>query len=309
MCLAALGTQTGGSVTRPASFCGVCSLKPTWGRVSVDGVLPFAPTLDHVGVMANCVRDLAVVFQAIAGEDPRDPTCSWRPVPECVGRIDDSLARVEAGAEGGCLNRPGYLYSRSFFADRVTPEVAAFMDRVERDLRSLAHSDAIVHRVVLPTGFADAHRRHRLIMAVEAAEVHGQRLARHPDDYPQHIRALVEEGQQVMATEYREARLARDQLAEEMSRFHVLEPLLTPATVDPAPPPDTTGSPWCNAPWSFLGVPTVSLPLGWSADGLPLAVQLVGAEWAEDRLLARAAIVEHVFRRDGVYTPREPTPV
>ena len=304
MVLGALGTQTGGSVTRPASYCGVCSLKPTFSRISVDGVLPFAPSLDHVGVMANCVRDLAILLQAIAGEDPRDPTCSWRPVPECVGRIDDSLARLEAGTEDRWLPRPGYLHPRSFFADRVTPEVAAFMDRVELDLRSLAHSDAIVHRVILPPGFADVHRQHRLIMAVEAAEVHGRRLARHPDDYPPRIRELIEEGQRVMATEYREARLARDQLADEFSEFHRLEPLLTPATLDPAPSPDTTGSPWCNAPWSFLGTPSVSLQLGWSADGLPLAVQLVGAEWGEDSLLTRASVAEYVFRRDNAFEPR-----
>src|SRR3954468_20117419 len=82
MCLAALGTQTGGSITRPASYCGVYGLKPSYGRVSVDGVLPLAPSLDHVGALANCVRDLAMVFQAVAGPDDRDPASADYTIPD-----------------------------------------------------------------------------------------------------------------------------------------------------------------------------------------------------------------------------------
>ena len=82
------------------------------------------------------------------------------------------------------------------------------------------------------------------------------------------------------------------------------EPLLVPATTSPAPTPETTGDPWCNSPWSFLGLPVVSLPLGWSSDGLPLAIQLVGGDHKEDYLLAWAAWVEEVFRLDNVLKPR-----
>lgn len=183
------------------------------------------------------------------------------------------------------------------------------MVEVERDLRSLTHSDAIVHRITLPAGFADVHRDHRIIMAVESAVTHSQRLVRHPDDYPPRIRGLVEEGLTIPATTYREARLARDALDEQFSEFHRLEPVVMPATVSTAPGPETTGDPWCNSPWSFLGVPTVSLPLGWSADGLPLAVQFVGSEWSEDSLLTRAAAVEEVFAEDKAYTPRSLPPL
>src|SRR4029077_20897220 len=81
MCFGALGSQTGGSINRPASFCGVAGFKPTWGRVSVDGVVLLAPSLDHVGPIARCVRDLAIILGAIGGPDPRDPTCSDQPLP------------------------------------------------------------------------------------------------------------------------------------------------------------------------------------------------------------------------------------
>ena len=88
MCLGALGSQTGGSITRPAAFCGVAGLKPTYGRVSVHGVLPMAPSMDHVGPMARCVRDAAILLEVIAGPDPLDPSCSPRPAPKGIGRRD-----------------------------------------------------------------------------------------------------------------------------------------------------------------------------------------------------------------------------
>jgi aspartyl-tRNA(Asn)/glutamyl-tRNA(Gln) amidotransferase subunit A len=309
MCLAALGTQTGGSVTRPASYCGVCSLKPTWGRVSVDGVLPLAPSLDHVGVMANCVRDLAAVFQVIAGEDQRDLTSSARPVPDCLRRIEQAIVLPDSPEESRRLFRPGVCIPASYYEAMVTPAVAEFMRRVGNDFASLAHLDGFYQYIVLPAGFAEIHRRHRTIMAVEAAEQHGERLRRHPDDYPPRIRELVEEGSRIAATEYREARLFRDDLDAQFEDLAWPEPILMPATLDVAPSPDTTGNPWCNSPWSFLGVPTVSLPLGWSGDGLPMAVQFVGAPWHEDSLFATAARVEHVFRTETNYLPHRLPPV
>ena len=92
MCLGALATQTGGSITRPASYCGVYSIKPTYGRVSVDGVMPLAPSMDHVGAMANCVRDLALLFDVIAGPDPGDPDTSEYSISDAAFNIDEKLS-------------------------------------------------------------------------------------------------------------------------------------------------------------------------------------------------------------------------
>jgi Asp-tRNA(Asn)/Glu-tRNA(Gln) amidotransferase A subunit family amidase len=308
MCLAALGTQTGGSLTRPASYCGVCSLKPTYGRVSVDGVLPLAPSLDHVGVMANCVRDLAVVFEAIAGDDRRDPASSSRPTPDCVRRVDQAVM-PKSDEEHNRLMRPGANVPTGYFTPVVSPEVLKFFDQRVRDFGSLADLDAFVRRMTLPAGFADVHRLHRLMMAVEAAQVHAARLARHPEDYPPRIRTLIEEGLRATAVEYREARLFRDYQDDDCANLFWPEPLLMPATIDLPPTPETTGDPWCNSPWSFLGVPTVSVPLGWSDDGLPMAVQYVGASWHEDGLLATAARVERVFVEQMKLCPRRLPPV
>lgn len=156
---------------------------------------------------------------------------------------------------------------------------------------------APVDPIRLPPLFADVHRGHRRVMAFGAAKTHADRFARHPDDYPPRIRGLIEEGLGVTFDELYEIELLQIRLHEQFD-LGFPHPLLTPATLDPAPGPDTTGDAWCNSPWSLLGVPTVSLPLGRTADGLPLAVQLVGGENREDALLARAAWLEQVYRLD-----------
>ncbi|MEO2090666.1 MAG: amidase, partial [Gemmataceae bacterium] len=304
-----LGTQTGGSTIRPASYCGVCALKPTWGRVSVDGVLPLAPSLDHIGVMANCVRDLAIVFEVIAGDDRRDSSCSTRPVSDCLRRIDQAVVPPENDEELEKLMRPGACVPTGFFEPVVSSEVLQFFEQRVRDFGPLSQLEAFVRRITLPPGFADIHRLHRVMMSVEAAQVHAARMTRHPDDYPPRIRELIEDGLRATAVEYREARLFRDNQDDDCANLFWPEPLLMPATADLPPTSETTGNPWCNSPWSFLGVPAVSLPLGWSEDGLPMAIQYVGASWHEEGLLAMAARVERVFAEQTSVFPRRLPPV
>jgi aspartyl-tRNA(Asn)/glutamyl-tRNA(Gln) amidotransferase subunit A len=267
MCLGALGTQTGGSIIRPAAFCGVCALKPTYGRVSVDGVLPLAPSLDHVGVMANCVRDLAVLFEVIAG-----------PVHDCVGLVD-------SGPEGIELS-----------------QLCQYFDTADSDLleeyRSCVGRLDVSRKDVLslPPGFSQIPDAHLTTMAVGASAFHADRLRRTPGDYPQRIRDLIETGLSRSATQLTDAaelyvRLRR-RFGNVLGKQTVL---ITPATTGYAPTPETTGNPAYNSPWSFLGLPTVSVPAGRSADGLPCAVQFVAANENEAHLLASAAWSERQF--------------
>jgi aspartyl-tRNA(Asn)/glutamyl-tRNA(Gln) amidotransferase subunit A len=274
MCLAALATQTGGSITRPASYCGVCSLKPTWARVSVDGVLPLAPSMDHVGVMANCVRDLAVVFQVIAG-------VNW-PVPDCLHAIDSrDLNQLLAQARG-------------LFDELSGPEVREALQRFRRRCDE-AEFGFMVHDVLPPPSFLHVLTWHRIIMAVQAAEIHSERLRRHPDDYPPRITELIEDGLRRSATEYSDALEQQTNVQMQMDATIRHHPIwLTAAATGPAPPSDTTGDPSLNAPWSFAGLPTVSIPVDWSLEGLPLSIQLIGEERAEDRLLAAAVNCEDI---------------
>jgi aspartyl-tRNA(Asn)/glutamyl-tRNA(Gln) amidotransferase subunit A len=300
MCLAALATQTGGSITRPAGYCGVCSLKPSYGRVSVDGVLPLAPSMDHVGVIANCVRDLAIVFQTIAGPDERSPDTHWGAAPDAVRLIDRRL-------DPKCTEHaPRYGRLRGIFDDLATPVVREAMGRLCRELKSpdlrYIHEfpgyGAPVLDLVPPASFTGIHASHQRVMAVEAARYHAPRLARHPDDYPPRIRGLIEEGLSCAATAYLEAHTQKQSADVEIDNMVRLPSvyLLTPATTGPAPDAATTGDPAMNSPWSFTGSPTISMPIGWSAEGLPLAIQVTGLSDKEGWLFAAAAWCERIAR-------------
>jgi aspartyl-tRNA(Asn)/glutamyl-tRNA(Gln) amidotransferase subunit A len=281
MCLGALGTQTGGSVTRPASFCGVCSLKPTHGRISVDGVLPFAPSLDHVGVMANCVRDLAILVQPLAGAE--DLHKAPRPY-----HYHGELECVSYPRDRRLSTLPDYL------PDKAGPEIAAALSAL-RDKTTRAGWDW--NSLPLPPSFADVPGHHYMVMAVEAAAYHATRMRRHPGDYPPRITTLIQDGLATPAPRYELVREHFTRFRDEIKRSFVdsWKTLVTPATTGPAPGPETTGDPAFNAPWSYAGLPTVSLPFAWTADGMPLAVQLAGDRWCEDDLLAVAVMLEEAI--------------
>jgi Asp-tRNA(Asn)/Glu-tRNA(Gln) amidotransferase A subunit family amidase len=284
MCLGALGSQTGGSLTRPASYCGVATCKPSFGRVSVDGVLPLAPNMDHVGPIARCVHDLGILLDVIANPEDRGPgTCE--PLP------NKSHAPTAERWPVPRLGRLGGLFDD--LADESSRAV------VERATERFRCRGASVVKVAPPSSFAAVLERHRIVMAVEAAAFHEARLREHPDDYGPRITALLEEGLACPAPEYVRTREHQRRLTLEFSTcFEGVDALLTLATTSPAPPAETTGDPAFNSPWSYTGFPTVSLPAGWSSDGLPLAIQLVGRTGAEADLLATAAWCETVLDFD-----------
>jgi aspartyl-tRNA(Asn)/glutamyl-tRNA(Gln) amidotransferase subunit A len=269
MCLAALGSQTGGSITRPATYCGVAGCKPSFATAPAEGVLPLAASMDHVGSMARCVRDVAVLMRAIA--DP--PVTDW-------------LLPLSAP-----LDRPAILGRPQGFFDRLAAEdVRDMMDRV---CTHYAARGATIHDVALPAAFDDVVRQHRIIMAVEAAAYHQERLRRHPEDYPACITRLLEEGIACPAPDYARAKEHRARLRQEMARvLEGIDALVCPATTRGAPDADTTGDPAFNSPWSFTGLPAVSFPTTLDREGLPLGVQLVGRNGDEGGLFRVSAWCE-----------------
>jgi aspartyl-tRNA(Asn)/glutamyl-tRNA(Gln) amidotransferase subunit A len=288
-CPAALGSQTGGSITRPASYCGVAGLKPTYGRVSADGVLPLAFSIDHPGPMARCVHDLAILLQVMAGPDPRDPSCSSRPVPDYLARLSQPAAPPRLGR------------LRGLFEELAEPPVRAMMEDVVSRFRERG---AVVTDVALPAAFAEVLKCHRVVMAVESASYHGARLRRHADDYAPKIKALLEEGLACPAPEYARCKEHQAQLTQEMRAcFEGVDVLLAPATTGAAPDAATTGDPAFNSPWSYTGLPVVSMPAAWDA-GLPLAVQLAGPAWSEAELLAAALWCEQALAFEWRDVPR-----
>jgi aspartyl-tRNA(Asn)/glutamyl-tRNA(Gln) amidotransferase subunit A len=270
MCLGAIGSQTGGSITRPASFCGVSGCKPTFGLVPLAGVFPLAPSMDHAGPIARTVEDLAVLLEAIARKSiagaPRDE-------PPRLGRL------------------------RGLFADRAEP---ASLRLFEEALDHLARRGATVCDVELPGSFDDVLDCHRVIITCEAASQHQQIFAAHKENYLPSIRGLIEDGLRVPVERYNRARQNKTSLLREVvAAMEDVDVLICPATVGPAPTPETTGDPSFNAPWSYTGQPTVSFPIGLSPDGLPLSFQLVGRLNDETALFTVAAWCESVIQEFG----------
>jgi aspartyl-tRNA(Asn)/glutamyl-tRNA(Gln) amidotransferase subunit A len=281
MCLGALGSQTGGSITRPAAYCGVTGCKPTYGRVSCAGVLPLAFSMDHPGPMARSVLDLGILLRAIAGPDMHDPLCSPRQVPDYIARLNDA----------GPPPRLGIV--RGLFLERAEQAVQDMMDQTAR---TLSKKGATLVDLALPESFSEVVMRHRTVMAVEAAAFHRSRLAQHPEEYGPCITALLKEGIACPAPEYAACKEHQRQLTQYMESFlRGVDALLTPATTGPAPDAATTGDPAFNSPWSYVGFPTVCIPSAWTSDGLPLGIQLVGVPWSEAELLVAAAWCEKVL--------------
>lgn len=284
MCLAAVGSQTGGSVLRPASYCGVVGLKPTYGRIGRRGVFPVAWSMDHPGTFTRTVADAAVVLSVVAGAEPGDPTAASVPVPDYVTALDGAPApRI------GLMRRP--------FQDLTEPET---WDRVEAAASRLASAGAGLLEIETAAEFRSVYDVYNVITAVEAATYHSTTFAQRPDDYRPLLRSFVEIGQMVPTSVYLQAQRARNQLARQaLDLFDRCDVLLMSSTTGPAPRGlESTGDPACNAPWSALGFPALTLPIGLSSDGLPLGMQLVAPPWREERLLAAAHWCERALEVD-----------
>jgi aspartyl-tRNA(Asn)/glutamyl-tRNA(Gln) amidotransferase subunit A len=278
MCLGAIGSQTGGSITRPASFCGVAGCKPTWGLVPLAGVYPLSPSMDHGGPIARSVEDLGILLATLVDSDR---VAGWRSrQPVGAGGALPLLAPFSAAKSVRLGRLRGPFQER---ADKAALEV------FESALRHLARQGAEIREITLPDAFADVIRCHRTIMTYEIAAHHRPFFAEHLHEYLPGVRGVIEEGLRVAEGDYALAlahhRALTPAVVEAMAEVDVL---VCPAAVGAAPTPETTGDPSLNAPWSYTGQPTVSFPIGLSTDGLPLAVQLVGRPHDEPGLFAGA---------------------
>jgi Asp-tRNA(Asn)/Glu-tRNA(Gln) amidotransferase A subunit family amidase len=272
----ALGSQTVGSVLRPAAYCGVVGFKATHGVVPTDGVVPLAWSLDHVGCFTRCVADAAAVFTVLAG---RVAT----PVLPLAGRPATPPATIA----------PRIGVPRAW-VDRASPEVASHVASVAE---RFASAGATVEPVTLPASIGEIDTAGRAVMRVEAAVYHSERFGPELSGHRRGIADLVRSGLALSAVEYVRANRRRAAFREEMAPlFARYDVLLTP--VAPAPAPKglaSTGDPSFCAPWSFIGTPSIALPSALAASGLPLAVQLTAGTGREDRLLTAAAWCESVL--------------
>jgi aspartyl-tRNA(Asn)/glutamyl-tRNA(Gln) amidotransferase subunit A len=283
MCLAAIGSQTGGSIVRPAAYCGVAGIKPTYGRVSLAGIFSLAFHLDHPGPIARSVADLAILLGVIAGYDPADPVSSRQPVANYAGEL-----------EPGFVPRLGLL--RGYFLEKCTPAVRdATLATVER-LRS---AGATVREVPLPEGFERVPELHHRIMAVEAAFIHRERFPSQRDKFSPQISKLLDRGVNMPLFDYVEAIEHQKRYTRLVQRsLDGLEALVMPSTTTTAPGLETTGDPAFNSCWSYSGLPSVTIPCAVCPDGLPTGLQLVGPAFGESSLLAAARWCERAIGFD-----------
>ena len=267
----ALGTQTGGSVIRPASFCGIYGLKPTFGLISRTGITMQSHTLDTVGVYGRSVEDLALIADALSAHDPRDAGSYPRSRP--------NLAK--AAAEKPPV-KPLFAYIKTpmwDLLDDVTKE--AFTELV-------AELGAQAEEIDLPS-LSEVVADHATVMAGENAGYYGRLIDAGGESISPALRARIEAGRKVSVEAYVRAfnaRAAASQHIDDMLTNYTA--ILTPAATGPAPKTlASSGNPIFNAPWTYLGQPCVALPL-MEADGMPIGVQLVGSRRDDGRLLRTA---------------------
>lgn len=265
LCPLALGTQTIGSVSRPAAFCGVAGFKPSYGRIPRDGMLELARSFDHVGLFS---RDLGGI--------------------ELAARIVCPHWRAAEVPSLPILGIPGGPY-----LERASEEAQAHLQAVRRRLRSAGFH---VLQVEALADVDEIEARHGLILAAEAARYHHRWYPRFKELYHQKTRELVERGLAIgdgeLAAALEERDRFREALAAEFDRWGI-DLWLTPAAPGPAPKGlASTGDPIMSLPWTQAGFPTLALPAGRAANGLPLGIQLVAPAGDDERLLAWAAPVE-----------------
>jgi len=276
MCPVAFGSQTGGSVIRPASYCGIVGVKPTYDLLSREGVYPLAWSLDHIGYMTRTVEDAHYMLTALTDKEKQ-----WS-IPEKPPRI-------------------GVL--RGYFKENAQETV---WEGYEETITKLWGEGAEMIEVDLPESFKLVPDVHRVIMAVEVAAVHEDQIRTRKDEYGEYIRGFIMSGLLVPATAYLRAQRLRGTIIEDMKKLiDQYDCVVCPSTTDTAPEGlEWTGSPAFNAPWSLTGFPSITIPSGLAPNGLPLGLQLVGTPLSEWKLLE---IAGWCFEKIGFDTrPKDP---
>jgi aspartyl-tRNA(Asn)/glutamyl-tRNA(Gln) amidotransferase subunit A len=273
--LGGLGTDTGGSIRGPASYCGISGMKQTFGRVSKDGCVPLGYSVDHIGPMARSARDCALMLQVMAGYDPADPTTVNIPVPDMTGTLDGSVAGVRIGVPRD------YFFTVEQLSAEVKAAVEAAIDRLR---------DAGATIVDVTIRFADkARMANRITSTCEALAYHLPDLQKQPEKYGKHARRAILLGSLFSGADYVQAQRFRSLFKAEVNA--VLGPqadvLIVPTSLAPAPrfdeysPLGTVTAPGFTPPWNLTGLPALSIPSGFSASGLPIGMQVVGQAFDE----------------------------
>jgi Asp-tRNA(Asn)/Glu-tRNA(Gln) amidotransferase A subunit family amidase len=258
----AIGTQTNGSIIRPAAYCGVVGYKPGKAVLSTDGILPFSTTLDQPGVFARSVEDAGLLVAYLAHS-------RWTISPQI----------------SALKHAPRLVATRTPVWHLASEDQRA---RFARDVAGLREAGAVVDEVELPSSFNDAHKVHRSIMLFEAARASRPLRGQYADKLSEFLRKALEEGDRISQSEYERALKKQEALQRDFSRFtDDYDAVVTPPATGEAPSSlDTTGDPSFCTIWTLLGVPAVVIPTGLGSQGMPMGLQIIGNQGESNHLLA-----------------------
>jgi aspartyl-tRNA(Asn)/glutamyl-tRNA(Gln) amidotransferase subunit A len=288
LCTIATGTDTGGSIRIPAAFCGIVGLKPTYGRISVRGIMPLSWEQDHPGPMARTVFDAALMLEAMAGWDAADPVSARQPVPRYTAELDGNIKGWRIGVDR-------QLLQRSPMGQGIITEVRR---AIEAALDVLAGLGAEVVEVRLPD-LEEGLQAGLGIWGAEALAVHAEGLRAQPDAYDPLVRTRLEKGFAITGLEYARAQRKRREIMRDLETlFEQVRLIVTPTCATGAPPHGAksvviegqeidvlAGATRFSRAFNLTGSPAMSVPCGFTADGLPIGLQLVGGMFDEVALL------------------------
>jgi aspartyl-tRNA(Asn)/glutamyl-tRNA(Gln) amidotransferase subunit A len=280
LCYGALGSDTGGSIRQPAACCGIVGLKPTYGRVSTRGVIPLSWSADHIGPMTRSVEDAAILLQAIAGYDASEVTSYDKPVEDYAAATNPGISALRIGVP------------RDFFYAGLDSEIK---EAVEQALAVLEKLGTAIRDIKMEVS------SDRTVIRSEAYAYHSENVAKHPELYLPETLAKLRMGASIDTATYIKAHHQIEQLRREIPKlFAAVDVLVTPTT--PVPPSRIEELPadfdkllaWESVmfrntrPFNLSGLPTISVPCGFTKTGLPIGLQISGAPWRESVVLRLA---------------------
>ena len=285
LCYGAMGSDTGGSIRQPAAYCGIVGLKPTYGLVSTRGVVPLSWSLDHVGPLCRTVADAALLLQPIAGYDPLDTNSLNATVPDYTNALRQNVSTLRLGIP------------RAMFYEKLDPQIEQAVNEALQVLNRLTASSRDVELPAYQT---------LPVVGAEAYAFHAPYFTKTPELYQPMTRRRLEAGATVSAVAYIEGRRELDRLRREvMTVFSAVDLLVTPTTpilpvtiqdaaADPGTPPPGGVAPSLRntQPFDIYGLPSISVPCGFSRDGLPIGLEISGPHLGEPHVLALAQAYE-----------------
>lgn len=267
-----IGSQTIGSIGRPASFCGVFGYKPSFGRILTNGTIPFSPSADHIGFFTQSIEQMLIAAKAIVSD--------W----------DD--------IENSTADKPVLAIPTGPFLNQAEPEMLAFFNEKIQQMEKLGFS---IKKIDCMENIQSINTMHRAMIAAEFAQTHEKWFENYPEKYSAHATALIKEGKGISAKQLTVCKAYRFELLETLEKLlqvNECDLWLTPAALGAAPKGlASTGSPLMSLPWTMAGLPTLTIPAEKNKDNLPLGIQIIGSFMQDEQLLFHADTIVNTIQR------------